>query len=114
MKISESGLYSAINEFIDREIIPLSASMDMTKQFMFGLKIGVVKHKMQGLVKSFLSKDGVRLLEIVDENGNIDIEPIYQSAMDTMKRMQKIEVGGITFNESDLQNLYGIMMKYAS
>lgn len=114
MKINELQLYSAINEFIDREIMPLGANMDLTKQFMFGLKIGVVKHKMQSVVKSYLNKDEIKMLGIVDENGNIDIEPIYQSAMDMMGKMQKLEIAGITFRESDLQNLYGTMQRYAN
>jgi hypothetical protein len=114
MKINEMQLYSAINEFIDREIMPLGANMDLTKQFMFGLKIGVVKHKMQGLAKSYLKKDEIKILDLLDENGNIDIEPIYQSAMDMMNKMQKLEVAGITFKESDLQKLYGIMQRYAN
>lgn len=114
MKINEMQLYSAINEFIDREIMPLGANMDLTKQFMFGLKIGVVKHKMQDLIKTYIKKDEVKMLGIVDENGNIDIEPIYQSAMDMMNKMQKLEIAGIAFKESDLQNLYGIMQRYAN
>jgi hypothetical protein len=114
MKINEMKLYSAINEFIDREIMPLGANMDLTKQFVFGLKIGVVKHKMQSVVKSYLNKDEIKMFGIVDENGNIDIEPIYQSAMDMMNKMQKLEIAGITFKESDLQNLYGIMQRYAN
>lgn len=114
MKINEMQLYSAINEFIDREIMPLGANMDLTKQFMFGLKLGVVKHQLQGVVKSYLNKDEIKMFGIVDENHNINIEPIYQSAMDMMSKMQKLEIAGITFKESDLQNLYGIMQRYAN
>lgn len=114
MKITEMQLYSALNEFIDREIMPLSASMDLPKQFMFGLKIGVVKRKIQGVVKNYLNNAEMKMLELIDENGNIDVEPIYQSAMDMMRQMQKFEIGGITFKENDLQNLYGIMQRYAN
>ena len=113
MKISEMQLYSAINEFISREIEPLGASMNYLQQMGFGLKIGMVKHSIQNLVKSNIGKNELKILGIVDENGNIDIEPIYQSAMDMMKKMQKIEVAGITFRENDLQNLYGTMQRYA-
>jgi hypothetical protein len=114
MKIGEMQLYSAINEFIDREIMPLSADMDLMKQFMFGLKIGVVKRKVGSVVKSYIGKSSLKALDIVDENGLIDVEPIYQSAMDMMSKMQMLEVGGITFRQSDLQNLYGIIQKYAT
>lgn len=114
MKINEMQLYSALNEFIDREIMPLGANMDLTKQFLYGIKIGVIKHKIQGITKSYLNKPEMKMLELVDENGLIDIEPIYQSAMDMVNKMQKVEIGGITFKSNDLQNLYSILQRYAS
>jgi hypothetical protein len=113
MKITELQLYSALNEFIEREIMPLSASMDTTKQFVFGLKIGIVKHRIESVVKGFLNKEEFKMLELVDEKGNIDIEPIYKSAMDMMRKMQRLEISGFTFRESDLMNLHSIILKYA-
>jgi hypothetical protein len=114
MKINEMQLYSALNEFIDREIMPLGASMDLISQLLYGTKIGIVKRKAETIIKKYLAKPEVKMLELVDENGLIDIDPIYQSAMDMMNKMQKVEIGGITFKENDLQNLYGILQRYAS
>jgi hypothetical protein len=114
MKINEMQLYSALTEYIDREIMPLTASMDLTKQFMFGLKVGVVKRRIENVVRSYLRSAEMSVLDIVDDNGNIDIEPIYQSAMDMMAKMQKLELGGISFTQADLQKLYGIMQRYTA
>lgn len=114
MKINEMQLYSALTEYIDREIMPLTASMDLTKQFMFGLKVGVVKRRIENVVRSYLRSAEMSVLDIVDDNGNIDIEPIYQSAMDMMTKMQKLELGGISFTQADLQKLYGIMQRYTA
>ena len=113
MKINEMQLYSALNDYINNEIMPLSANMDLTKQFMFGLKIGVVKNRIERVVKNYLNKDELKILEIVDDNRNIDIEPIYQSALDMMRKMHQLEIGGIIFKENDLQNLYSVMQRYA-
>lgn len=114
MKLNEFQLYSAINEFIDREIMPLGATMNLTDQFLFVFKMGVVKRKLQDVVKNYLKSDMAKTLMLVDENSNIDIDTLYQSAMDVFSNMKQIEVGGITFKETDLQNLYGIMQKYAN
>ena len=114
MKINEMQLYSALTEYIDREIMPLTASMDLTKQFMFGLKVGVVKRRIENVVRSYLRSAEMSVLDIVDDNGNIDIEPIYQSAMDMMAKMQKLELGGISFTQADLQKLYSIMQRYTA
>jgi hypothetical protein len=114
MKFNEMQLYSAINEFIDREIMPLGASMSLTDQFIFGFKMGIVKRRIQVLVKDYLSKKEFKALGLIDENGYIDIDTMYQSASDVMGQMKQIEIAGITFKENDLQKLYGIMQKYAN
>jgi hypothetical protein len=114
MKINQTQLYAAINEFIDREIIPLSASMELSKQFMFGIKMGIVKRKIENVVKTYFNKDEFKFFELIDSNGNIDVDTIYNSAADMMQQLQQIEFGGITFKMADLQNLYGIMQKYAN
>ena len=113
MKMNEMQLYSAINEFIDRDIMPLGATMKLTDQFLFGVKIGVVKRKIQNVVKGYLAKPELKMLELIDENGYIDIDTMYDSASDVMSQMKQLEVAGITFKLSDLQSLYGIMQKYA-
>ena len=114
MKINEMQFYSAISEFIDREIMPLGATMNLTDQFLFGFKMGIAKRKIQHVVKSYLSSDSVKAFGLVDENGCIDVETMYQSASEVMSQMNQLEIAGITFKESDLQKLYGNMQKYAS
>jgi hypothetical protein len=113
MRLNEMQLYSALNEFIDREIMPLGASMDLKEQFVFGFKIGILKRKAQTLVKSYLNKQELKMLDLIDENGQIDVETMYQSAMDMFSQMKEVEIAGITFKEHDLSKFYGIMQKYA-
>jgi hypothetical protein len=114
MKINQTQLYAAINEYITREIVPLGATMDFPKQVLFGVRIGVVKRKIEDIVKSYLTNDSFKFLELVDSAGNIDIETIYNAALDTLQQVTQIDIGGITFKVSDLQKLYGIMQKYAN
>lgn len=113
MKLNEMQLYSAINEYIDREIMPLGANMNMTEQFLFTFKIGIAKRKIQSMVKSYIGRSEFKAFGLIDENGYIDIDTMYQSASDALTQMKQIEITGITFKENDLQKLYGIMQKYA-
>lgn len=112
MKLTEMQLYSALNEYIDREIMPLGANMKMLEQFMFGVQIGVIKRKIQSVVKSYINSPAIKALGLIDENGLIDIDTIYNAAADTFKQMNYIEVGGVRLSEADLQKLYGTMRKY--
>jgi hypothetical protein len=114
MKINQVQLYSALNEYIDREIMPLGASLDMMEQFMFYVKMGVAKRKLDGIVKNAFMRGKSTLFAVVDEEGNIDVDTLYQSASDALAQMRQIEIGGITFRDTDLQKLYGIIQKYAT
>lgn len=114
MKINQTQLYAAINEYITREIVPLSATMDFPKQVLFGIRVGIVRRKIEDIVKTYLTNDSFKFLELVDGAGNIDIETIYNAALDTLQQVTQIDVGGITFKVPDLQKLYGIMQKYAN
>jgi hypothetical protein len=114
MKLSESQLYMALNEFIERELVPLGASMDLTKQFAFGFKIGVIKQQMEHVVKSYLNKNELKIFEIIDSDNKINIDVIYNAAKDVLTRMQQVEFAGIIFKERDLNTLYSIMQKYAN
>jgi hypothetical protein len=114
MRVNEMQLYSAFNEFIDREIMPLGANMNLTEQFLFGFKVGVAKRKIQHVVKGYLSKKEVKALDLVDDNGQIDVDTMYQSASDVMNQMKQLEIAGITLREGDLQKLYGFVQKYAN
>jgi GTPase involved in cell partitioning and DNA repair len=113
MKLNEMQLYSALNEFIDKELMPLGASMDLKEQFVFGFKMGIIKRKAQTLVKSYLNKQEIKMLDLIDENRQIDVETMYQSAMDMFSQVKELEIAGITFKEQDLSRLYSIMQKYA-
>ena len=114
MKLNEMQLYSAINEYIDREILPLGATMNITDQFIFGFKVGIAKRKIQDIIKPYFKTEMAKTLALIDENGYIDIDTIYSAASDVMQNMKQLEIAGITFKNEDLQKLYGIMQKYAN
>ena len=113
MKLNEMQVYSVLNEFIDREIMPLGATMKLSDQFLFGVKMGIVKRKIQNVVKGYLAKPEVKAFELIDNDGYIDVDTLYESARDVMSQMKQLEIAGMTFKENDLQTLYGIMQKYA-
>lgn len=114
MKLTEMQLYSAINEYLDREIMPLGANMQMLNQFLFGVQVGVLKRKIQPIVKNYLNSGAIKALDLVDADGKIDIDTLYNAAMDMFKQMNYIEIIGVRLSETDLQKLYGIMQKYVS
>lgn len=112
MKLTEMQLYSAINEYLDKEILPLGANMQMLNQFLFGIQVGVIKRKIQSLVKGYISSPTIKALGLIDDNGKIDIETLYDAAKDMFQQMKYIEIASVRLSENDLQKLYSIMKKY--
>ena len=114
MKIKEMQLYVALNEFIEKELMPLGSTMDFKQQCLYGVKIELIKYGAQKQIKKFLKSNAIKQLELLDENGNIEIQPLYEAVISTVKKMGKFEIDDFTFRENDLQNLYNIAQKYAT
>lgn len=113
MKLNENSVYSAVNEYIDSELAPMTASMSSLEQFTFGITLGLFRRKVPTLFKKVLDNKAMHALDVVDENGMVDVETAYLAASDAMKSVNHVEVGGIRFTSKDLDKLYGIMQRYA-
>lgn len=114
MKINQAQLTAALSEYIDRELMPIGATLDSVEQFMFYFKMGIAKRKVDGIVKNAFTRGKATMFGVVDDNGDIDVDTLYQSASDAMSQTRQIEIAGITFREGDLQKLYGIIQRHAS
>ena len=113
MKLSESSIDTAVNEFIDSEIAPMSSGMGAVEQFAFGFTLGIVKRKSNNILKRLINSKVAQTLELVDESGLIDIDLAYEAASESLNKIRQIEVGGIRFTSKDLDTLYSIMQRYA-
>jgi hypothetical protein len=51
-------------------------------------------------------KDGMIIKDFFDENGNVDLEQLYNSAKSAIQRSGQFEMFGLIFNETDVDKLY--------
>ena len=109
MKVSFDKLMSAINTYIDQDLMPLSASMGKLEQFLFGVKMGIFKEKVGVAVKDFINGATAKTFQLVDENGNIDVDVFYNAAKNAMRPVSFIEVAGIRLNEADIDKIYSYL-----
>jgi hypothetical protein len=114
MKITEGQFYLAINEFIEREIIPLGASYDAMEQILFYGKIEFAKLSIKKTVKNMFANDHKSIFSIIDENKSVEIDDLYEIAQNSLSRVKILKIAGFEFREDDLQKLYGIIQKYAN
>jgi hypothetical protein len=109
MKVSFDKLMSAINTYIEHDLMPLSASMGKLEQFLFGVKMGIFKEKAGGAIMDFIQGSMAQTFKLVDENGNIDVDVFYNAAKNAMRPLSYIEVAGIRLNEADIDKIYSYL-----
>lgn len=81
--IKTQQLSSIINQYIDREIAPLSAGMNSLQQLLFGFQLGVIKRKSQSIMKDLLEGSSAKILHIV-EGDEVDVDTLYGALSDAM------------------------------
>lgn len=107
MKLTEGQIISAINEYIDKELMPLSSGMSMTEQFLHGFKMGIAKRKIPAVVQGKLANPMLK-----DAEGKIDADILFDSAAESMNRVHQVEIAGFKFNAQDLAKLREIAKRY--
>lgn len=57
-----------------------------------------------GLITSL--KNNIMFKDIFDDNGNIELDSVYNSSKEAIKKSGQFEMYGIIFNETDIDKLY--------
>lgn len=109
MLITKEQLLDAVNQYIDTDIMSHTSKMSAFEQFVFGFKIGVFKRSLPDKLNTYLESPSIKLLGIVSDDGKLNLDIIYASAVDSIKRVGSIEISELRFNESDLNKLYTII-----
>lgn len=114
MKVSFDKLMSAINTYIDRDLMPVTKSMGSTalercKQFFFGFGVGVIKEQANVVVTDFIHGNISHIFKIVDEEENIDVDILYRAAKYSMHQVSYVDVMGVTINEADIDKIYSYL-----
>lgn len=99
-----------IHEFIDTELAPTGASLLDLDLFLFGLKLGIAKRRAESVVSNLINGEG-KAIGVVDSEGNVDIDTVYHSAIDAIRRVDTINISGFKFREADINKLYDLIKK---
>lgn len=104
MKIVDVEL--VLGKYIKEVVMPVMPSSLMK----FALATGsvLVMGKTEKLVQQYLPI--LKAMDIIDEEGNVDIEALYKAAKEGIKATGgKLEIKGLIFNEQDIDKLYSMM-----
>lgn len=99
---------TGIGSYLERHMMP---KLDSKRQFVLGMAYGIGSGKLDALMQVVQKNDTLRTLGIVRDDGEIDIDVLYNAALGQMQAQKKLEIeipllGTFAFDEGDLRNLY--------
>ena len=108
MKINTEQLQRAIVQYFDSEIVAKATGV---KKFTMGLVAELYRPKITSLITSLTNNSLIKMSDIVDENGLINIDQLYNAAKESIKKSGQFILFDIIFNETDVDKLYNIIQQ---
>lgn len=106
--INADQLREGLGRYIQAQMMP---RLDDKRQFLLGMAYGLCAGKMDAMLEAAGKNPAIRALGIIQENGEIDIDALYNAAYAQMQAQKKLTLdipllGSFAFGESDLRDLY--------
>lgn len=95
--------------YLDRELMPNLPEQGIQK-VLIGMTMGLAVKKASSLILALRENPVVKMLEIIDENGNVDLETVKnefkRNVPDSGFTLDIPMLGSMTFHRSDVDLLY--------
>lgn len=114
MFITQGQLLEAIYEYIDTDIMKHANKMSSLEQFLFGFKVGAFKRSLPEKLSSCLDSSEFKFLNATTDDGSIDVDSIYEPALQSMQKVGNVTFGDLRFDENDLKKLYELIKQRSS
>ena len=101
MVVNVQQVQRGLSSYIDTEIAQKAVGV---KKFAVYFLIPQINQKVTDTITT-LTKDDM-FATLFDENGNIDLDKVYNQAKDAIHKTGQIEFAGIVFTENDIDSLY--------
>ena len=106
--VTYEQVITGLSKFIDSEII---SQLTGNSKILLGIGAGVALKKGESIYNSLKNNSIIKMLDIIDEEGHIDIETLYAEAKkQVQKEVIRLEipmVGTLKLNDEDIEKLYG-------
>lgn len=94
--------------YIDNEILPHLTGI---KQFGLGFYSALASRNAANAILKYKDNPAIKMLEVLDENNNVDLDALYQAACDMFTKRDKYSIdipliGEWAFDRSDIEKLY--------
>ena len=105
--VTYEQVINGLTKFIDSEII---SQLTGNQKLLIGIGSGIALKKGASIYNNLKNNPTLKMLEIIDEKGHIDIETLYQEikkqADKEVIRLDIPMIGTLKLNSEDIENLY--------
>lgn len=106
--VEMARIRDGVLEYATERVMP---KLSPARQFVAGTALGLVAARADALTRALAENELVKASGLVTENGMVDLDTVYDAALNQMKRQKTLPIdipmmGRMTFNEEDLAELY--------
>lgn len=112
MKYNAEQIVNGIMRYADNEVMP---KLPTAGKWVFGTAINLANNKVNNLIEGLQTNAIAKMLDIVDDNGNIDADALFQALKESADRYGVISIevpliGSMTFSTSDIDSIRGYIV----
>ena len=105
--VTVEQIKAGLGDYLQANIMP---RLDNKRQFVLGMAYGMGASKIDALIAEAGKNQIVKVMGLIDENGRVDIDALYNAAIAQMQAQQQLQIdiplmGAFTFDEADLREL---------
>lgn len=101
MVVNLQQIRNGVTRYVEAEIGQKATGLT---KFMVYFILPKLSKQLENLVLT--AKDNPITKDLFDENGNVNLDEVYNTAKEAIKKSGQIEMYGIIFNETDIDKLY--------
>jgi hypothetical protein len=106
MFVNTQQVQIGITQYVEQEIAKQASGVNRYLYYLAVPRIGkIVEEYIQGY------KNNAMVADLFDDNGNIDIDKLYNEAVDAMKKSGKFPLLGIWVSEDTLRTIYNYIVR---
>ena len=105
--VTVEQIKAGIGDYLQAKIMP---RLDNKRQFVLGMAYGMGADRIDALIAEAGKNQIVKAMGLIDENGRVDIDALYNAAIAQMQAQHQLQIdipmmGSFTFDEADLREL---------
>lgn len=101
MFVNTEQIKIGVNNFIENELGKKATGFN---KFAVYFMMPIIDKKIESYVNSFSQNELIK--DMFDENGNVDLDRVYNMGKDAIRKSGQFQLYGIIFTETDIDKLY--------